>query len=156
MNTKELLENVYALCDASERSGAALAFGITDGMRDVLRADLVQFLLYLTVTDGITTTGELEYINDLLGYGFTDEHLEKAFEAGATGMYAGLLNAVPTSFRVLLLDGSLSGNMDEARELYMALFACAAQDVCETDGIIVSGELEHTKSFLELLKGFAA
>ena len=74
VDTKKKLDFLFSACDKIEELGAK-PYGINSSLRDIFRADVISFLMYLSSSDGHIVPAERDYINELFETNFTTKDI---------------------------------------------------------------------------------
>lgn len=103
-----------------------------ESVRELLRMDLRDFLVYLTVSDHIVAKDEIRYINKSLGYSF-DSMTMKKFATESNVMRDDFLNNPPASMKYFLEYAKDDFVVHEAkyydiRKLYILMFQALGED----------------------------
>ena len=106
--------------------------GAHESVRELLRMDLRNFLIFLTVADHIVAKDEIRYINKSLGYNFDDMTMKK-FATESNIMQDDFLNNPPASMRYFLEYGKDDFIVHEAKyydikKLYILTFQALGED----------------------------
>lgn len=103
-----------------------------ENVKELLRMDLRNFLVYLTVADHVVAKDEIRYINKSLGYNFDDMTMKK-FATESNVMRDDFLNHPPASMRYFLEYGKNDFIVHEAKyydikKLYILMFQALGED----------------------------
>lgn len=99
---------------------------------ELLRMDLRDFLIFLTIADRVVAKDEIRYINKSLGYSFDTETM-KSFASSSRMMRDDFLNQPPVSLRYFLEHGKDDFIVHEAKyydikKLYLLTFQIIGED----------------------------
>ncbi len=101
-------------------------------VKELLRMDLRDFLVFLTIADRVVAKDEIRYINKSLDYTFDSETM-KSFAANSKMMRDDFLNQPPASLRYFLQYGKNEYIVHEAKyydikKLYLLTFQIVGED----------------------------
>lgn len=101
-------------------------------VKELLRMDLRDFLVFLTIADRVVAKDEIRYINKSLGYSFDSETM-KSFAMGSRMIRDDFLNQPPTSLRYFLEFGKDDFVVHESKyydikKLYVLTFQIIGED----------------------------
>lgn len=111
---KKHITTLYKMCDALD--GTKITAGLEIEMRDVLRTDLTQFLMYLSATDGSIASQEAELINDYLDWNLSVDGIIQLIKK--QGIYSEEFeNKIPFTLKVLVEADNLLFDIGKNPEL---------------------------------------
>ena len=98
--TQQIYSTIMSIADKIDKA-LLRKEGTHESVRELLRMDLRNFLVYLTVSDHIVAKDEIRYINKSLGYSF-DSMTMKKFATESNIMRDDFLNNPPASMKYFL------------------------------------------------------
>lgn len=121
MSIAEKIDNVLMKKDITHES-----------VKELLRIDLRDFLIFLTIADHVVAKDEIRYINKSLGYNFDDMTMKK-FAMESNIVQEDFLNTPPASMRYFLEYGKDDFVVHEAKyydikKLYILTFQALGED----------------------------
>lgn len=107
-----------------------------ESVKELLRADLRDFLIFLTLTDQVIAKDELRYINKVLGYTFDFETM-KSFAIRSKMIKDDFLNSPPVSMKIFLDHANdeniiQQGKYYDLKNLYLLVFQAIGEDFLST------------------------
>ena len=129
--TQHIYSTIMSIADKIDKARMQ-QHGTHESVKELLRMDLRNFLVYLTVSDHIVAKDEIRYINKSLGYNFDDMTMKK-FATESTVMRDEFLNTPPASMRYFLEYGKDDYIVHEAKyydikKLYILMFQALGED----------------------------
>lgn len=129
--TQHIYSTIMSIADKIDKT-LMQQQGAHESVRELLRMDLRNFLIYLTVADHIVAKDEIRYINKSLGYNFDDVTMKK-FATESNIMQDDFLNNPPASMRYFLEYGKDDYIVHEAKyydikKLYILMFQALGED----------------------------
>lgn len=121
-----------------------------------LKKEFINFLSYLSASDGLISEYETEFLKDYFDYSFTAEGLKKYIEEN--NIYSTVFEqTVPDVFQKLLdrdnaqysQNGVLSSSNSEA---YIKIFECIGKEFLVCDGEATENEVKDFSIYIEMLK----
>lgn len=105
---------------------------VTESVKELLRIDLRNFLIFLTIADHIISKDEIRYINKSLGYSFDDMTMKK-FALESNMVREDFLNNPPASMHYFLDYGKDEFIIHESKyydikKLYILIFQALGED----------------------------
>ena len=159
MNTalKRVIDELYTLCDPNGASVSG-ANASTSSEREALKAEMVDFLSYLSSADGTISEAETEFINEYFGLNNSPEemktYIEKngiystAFEKKAPGTLIRLIEQDNMTFKQRLeLTASASAS-------YIDVFDCLGKEFVVCDGDANKQEIEDFSTYMDTLRKY--
>lgn len=73
----KILNMVYDYCDAIEKCYGAIPKRSNKPLRECLRLELLEYLIYLVHSDGMIMPQERAFIKDYLGYDFSTSDINQ-------------------------------------------------------------------------------
>lgn len=154
---KELLKVVnqlYDLCKPADIGG----FKFTSEDSERLRTECINFLSYLSASDGTISDYEAKFIGDYFSYSITANKLKEYIENNHT-YTTEFENTVPLTFKLLLKydnssfenNGILASSNSEA---YIKVFECLGKEFLVCDGEATSDEIENFTIYTNMLKNY--
>ncbi len=159
MNTalKRVIDELYTLCDPNGASvnGAAAS---TSTEREQLKTEFIDFMSYLSSSDGTISESEAEFITEYFGHGFTPEELKAYVEKNGTYSTAFENKAPKTLERFVAQDNAvfkqrleLSASVSAS---YIDVFDCLGKEFIVCDGDANKQEIEDFSTYMETLKKY--
>lgn len=129
--TQQIYSTIMSIADKIDKA-LLRKDGTHESVRELLRMDLRNFLVYLTVSDHIVAKDEIRYINKSLGYSF-DSMTMKKFATESNIMRDDFLNNPPASMKYFLEYAKDDFIIHEAkyydiRKLYILMFQALGED----------------------------
>ena len=129
--TQNIFSTIMSIADKIDKA-LSQQQGTHESVRELLRMDLRNFLVYLTVADHIVAKDEIRYINKSLGYNFDDMTMKK-FATESIVMRDDFLNNPPKSMHYFLEYGKDDFVIHEAKyydikKLYILMFQALGED----------------------------
>ncbi len=129
---------------------------VTESVKELLRIDLRNFLIFLTIADHIISKDEIRYINKSLGYSFDDMTMKK-FALESNMVREDFLNSPPASMQYFLEYGKDEYIIHESRyydikKLYILIFQSLGEDFlssCKHMDITEVNQLTRYRFMLE-------
>lgn len=129
---------------------------VTESVKELLRIDLRNFLIFLTIADHIISKDEIRYINKSLGYSFDDMTMKK-FALESSMVREDFLNSPPASMQYFLEYGKDEYIIHESKyydikKLYILIFQSMGEDFlssCKHMDITEVNQLTRYRFMLE-------
>lgn len=128
----------------------------TESVKELLRMDLRDFLIFLTIADHVIEKDEIRYINKSFGYSFDEMTMHK-FATESKVVRDDFLNQPPSSMRYFLDFGKDDHIVHESKyydikKLYILLFQTVGEDFlssCKHMGVDEVNQLTRYRFMLE-------
>ncbi len=125
-------------------------------VRELLRMDLRDFLIFLTIADRVVAKDEIRYINKSLGYTF-DSDTMKSFAMGSRIIRDDFLNEPPVSLKYFLDYGKQEMIIHESKyydikKLYMLTFQIIGEDFLASCKHLESQEVNQLTRYRFMLE----
>ena len=106
---KDLLKGLFEVGDELDQKGLGRQMGLNDDdpMRDTIKAEILLFMFKVLDSDKMLNEEGVEYINDCLGYNFTQLSIEVARKNTLDKKYPQMSILLPT---FTIIDSHLGGN----------------------------------------------
>ena len=106
---KDLLKSLFEVGDELDQRGLGRQMGLNDDdpMRDTIKAEILLFMFKVLDSDKMLNEEGVEYINDCLGYNFTQLSIEVARKNTLDKKYPQMSILLPT---FTIIDSHLGGN----------------------------------------------
>jgi SpoVK/Ycf46/Vps4 family AAA+-type ATPase len=159
MNTtlKKAVQQLFDLCDTN---GAGVIDGKIDRSRigDELKTECVDFLSYLSASDGTISEYEAKFITDYFGYHFSAEKLRTYIDKHNT-YTTEFEKRTPKILKILVERDNLlySDNKELATsvsEAYIAVFECMGKEFLVCDGEAAEQEIADFTTYTSMLKKY--
>ena len=139
MNTalKRAIDELYTLADPNGASVSG-AVASTSTEREQLKTEFIDFMSYLSSSDGTISESEAQFISEYFGQGFTPEELKTYVEKNGTYSTAFEKKAPKTLERFVAQDNALFKQRLElassASASYIDVFDCLGKEFLVCDG----------------------
>ena len=159
MNTalKRVIDELYTLCDPNGASVSGAAAG-TSTEREQLKTEFIDFLSYLSSSDGTISESEAEFITEYFGSSFTPEELKTYVEKNGTYSTAFENKAPKTLERLVAQDNALfKQRLDLASSAgasYIDVFDCLGKEFLVCDGDADKQEIEDFSTYMDMLRKY--
>lgn len=157
---KNLIDKLYLACDALDNSSLDLArFYSNTSLREVLRFELLKFLLYLSALGGPITEPQAKFVKEYLKWDVDTEALRRmTVEYDIYSTY--FKNTVPPSMRAFIeADNAIYENSEDSEvqisRLFLRLYTVLGENFLSCDGVITQKEQQGLKMYLDMLKSCA-
>ena len=154
---KRAIDELYTLCDpngANDVSGAAGA----SMERDTLKTEFIDFLSYLSASDGTVSESEAGFINEYFGFIHSPEELRAYIDKNGTYSTAFENKAPATLVRLLEQDNTCFKQRLElsssASAAYLDVFDCLGKEFIVCDGDANKQEIEDFSTYMGTLKKY--
>ena len=153
---KKAIEQLFDLCDPAGAKTAGGAAGQSD-IREELRKECIDFLSYLSASDGVISEYEAQFIAEYLDYDMTPENLRAYIEKNNT-YTTEFEKKVPKTLQRLVLQDNNSykkGTLAQsAGEAYIAVFECMGKEILVCDGEAAEQEVADYTTYIETLRNY--
>lgn len=127
-----------------------------ESVKELLRMDLRDFLIFLTVADHVVAKDEIRYINKSLGYDFDNETM-KRYAIDSPIMHEDFLNNPPASMKYFLDYRNNDEIVQESKyydikKLYIMTFQAIGEDFLATCRHIDSNEVNQLTRYRFMLE----
>lgn len=148
---KEKIQRLRDYCEAFNKTFPSTKRSV----KDILNKDLVEFVLYLSASDGIIQQDESDFINNLIGINGTPEKWKKYLEENE--IYGEKFrNVVPKSLKIFVTVDNIifekKNNKFNFCTLFISIFEDIGQDIIYADRKIDVIELRDLNKYLNMLK----
>ena len=159
MNTalKRVMDELYTLADpnGASVSGAAAS---TSTEREQLKTEFIDFMSYLSSSDGTISESEAQFISEYFGQSFTPEELRTYVEKNGTYSTAFEKKAPKTLERFVAQDNALFKQRLElassASASYIDVFDCLGKEFLVCDGDADKQEIEDFSTYMDTLRKY--
>ena len=153
--TKEIYQTILSIADKITKDISKNTLS-SQNVGELLRIDLRDFLIYLTISDHVITKSEIQYINKSLGYSFDDETM-RSFASNSRIMQEDYLNTPPSSMKYFLDYSKNDYILNETKyydikKLYILTFQAFGEDFlsqCKHVGLTEVNQLTRYRFMLE-------
>ena len=161
---KGALEEVYELCDKMEEP---IKLNLDMDIRHIVQVEFLQFMMYLSASNGTIDRREAELISVVLGNDVTPLQIKEFIEE--KNIYSTEFEQkVPVTFQIVTaLDNMLekqgvnlwrgnesNENYTNISELFLYMYKLMAQAVCEADGNIEKEERDDWNTYRSMLENY--
>lgn len=161
---KGALEEVYELCDKMEEP---IKLNLDMDIRKIVEVEFLQFMMYLSASNGTIDRREAELISVVIGCDVTPLEVKKFIKD--TNIYSTEFEQrVPVTFQIVTaLDNMLekqgvnlwrgnesNENYTNVSELFLYMYKLMAQAVCEADGNIEKEERDDWNAYRSMLENY--
>lgn len=159
MNTalKKAIDELYALADPNGSSVSGASASISSE-REMLKTELVDFLSYLSASDGTISESETEFVNEYFGLSFSPEDLKAYIEKNGTYSTAFERKVPGTLERLVAQDNALFRQRLEMTSStsasYIDVFDCLGKEFIVCDGDAEKQEIEDFSTYMETLRKY--
>lgn len=154
---KEGLENFYEVCDSLE---SLIDWPMDTALKEIVRYDVVRFLMYLSTSNGACTSLEAEFINEYASSEFLPTQIDKIIsesnirgEDFARSPLTGLTIFVPITIALSkqigdkTMGGQLIGN-------YIGILLALGKEFISIDNVIKEIEIQKLKDYIIVLMDY--
>lgn len=154
---KNAIGQLFDLCDPN---GAKVLDGRLNNStyRDVLKTECIDFLSYLSASDGTISEYEAQFIEDYFGFSISAKELRAYIDKNNT--YTMEFEQKPPQVLIRLLeeDNEKYTNMGElalsASEAYINVFECMGKEFLVCDGEATGQEVEDFSTYTSMLRDY--
>lgn len=151
---KSGLEGLYGVCEQLE---AHINLPTEASLKDIVRYDVVQFLMYLSTSNGACTYKEAKFINEYTEFDFSSEQVDRIVnESNITGDE--FANTPLTGLSILVQIGiGLAERLDNKTmgatvlSVYFGILLALGKDFIANDEVIEDIEIQKLKNYLDML-----
>lgn len=154
----KLLNIVYDYCDAIEKCYGAIPKSSDKPLRECLRLELLEYLIYLVHSDGMIMPQERAFIKDYLGYDFSTSDINQ-YNAENNIYSVSFEQKVPSSMKVFV--GTENAFYDAKgyndgfeSSLLFSLFERLGNELIACDGEVTDNEKSDLNIYLTMLKSY--
>lgn len=154
----KLLNIVYDYCDAIEKCYGAIPKSSDKPLRECLRLELLEYLIYLVHSDGMIMPQERTFIKDYLGYDFSTSDINQ-YNAENNIYSVSFEQKVPSSMKVFV--GTENAFYDAKgyndgfeSSLLFSLFERLGNELIACDGEVTDNEKSDLNIYLTMLKSY--
>ena len=154
----KLLNIVYDYCDAIEKCYGAIPKRSNKPLRECLRLELLEYLIYLVHSDGMIMPQERAFIKDYLGYDFSTSDINQ-YNAENNIYSVSFEQKVPSSMKVFV--GTENAFYDAKgyndgfeSSLLFSLFERLGNELIACDGEVTDNEKSDLNIYLTMLKSY--
>ncbi len=154
---KRAIEELYTLADPTGASASgAVASNSTE--REVLKAEFIDFLSYLSASDGTISESEAEFVNDYFALSYSPDELKAYIEKNGTYSTAFEKKVPATLERLVAQDNALFKQRLElpasASASYIDVFDCFGKEFLVCDGDANKQEIEDFSTYMDTLRKY--
>ena len=159
MNTelKKAIDELYTLADPNGASASgAVASNSTE--REALKAEFIDFLSYLSASDGTVSESEAGFVNEYFGLGYSPVELKEYIEKSNTYSTEFEKKVPGTLERFVVQDNALFKQRLELSSSvsasYIDVFDCLGKEYLVCDGDADKQEIEDFSTYMDTLKKY--
>ncbi len=159
MNTelKKAIDELYTLADPNGASASgAVASNSTE--REALKAEFIDFLSYLSASDGTVSESETGFVNEYFGLGYSPLELKEYIEKNNTYSTEFEKKVPGTLERFVAQDNALFKQRLELSSSvsasYIDVFDCLGKEYLVCDGDADKQEIEDFSTYMDTLKKY--
>lgn len=153
--TQIIYSNILSIADKIDKDLIKKG-NVHESVKELLRMDLRDFLIFLTIADHVVAKDEIRYINKSLGYDFDNETM-KRYAIDSPIMHEDFLNNPPASMKYFL---DYSANQDivqetkyyDIKKLYIMTFQALGEDFLSTCRHIDTNEVNQLTRYRFMLE----
>ncbi len=156
---RELIKVIEQLFNISDINGSNANNGtLSDSIyRQNLKIEFINYLSYLSASDGTISEYEAEFINDYFGFSVTAEELKTYIEKNNT--YTTEFENKPTQTLIRLIkednDSYSRDNLTLSKsEAYILVFECVGKEYLVCDGEASEQEVEDYSTYISMLRKY--
>ena len=148
---KDALNKLFEICDKkSDQSEDAEAISFE---RSQLKKELIDFLSYLSSSDGIISTYEANFIADYVGKRMTDGELRKYIDDNNT--YSSVFeHTVPPTLQRLVQEEKENSYAQSNAKAYVEIFKALGKEFIVSDGEASENEVADLSTYSETLDNY--
>ena len=154
---KSVINELYTLCDPNGTNAVGNAISASSE-RELLKAEFIDYLSYLSAGDGTVSDSEALFVNEYFGFVNSPEELKNYIEKNGTYSSA-FENKAPTTFvRLLEQDNNLfKQRLDltsSASAAYIDVFDSLGKEFIVCDGEADQQEIEDFSTYMNMLRKY--
>lgn len=150
----KILNIVYDYCDAIEKCYVAVPKSSDKPLRECLRLELLEYLIYLLHSDGMIMPQERAFIKDYLGYDFSNSDINQ-YNAENNIYSVSFEQQVPSSMKVFVsIENAYFNAKGYNDEFESSLFERLGNELIACDGEVTDNEKRDLNIYLTMLKSY--
>ena len=159
MNTalKNAINDLYTLCDPDGSSVNGASESIS-AERELLKTEFIDYLSYLSSSDGTISESEVGFINEYFGTSFSPDELKGYIEKNSIYSASFEMKCPKTLERLVARDNALFRKRLEltasASASFIDVFDCLGKEFLICDGDVDKQEIEDFSTYMDTLRKY--
>jgi len=154
---KKVIDQLYVLVDPNGSSVNGSSASISTE-REAIKTELVDFLSYLSASDGTISESEVGFVNEYFGLGYSPDELKQYIEKNGTYSTAFESRAPKTLERLVDQDNTLFKQRlkleTSISAAFIDVFECLGKEFLVCDGDADKQEIEDFSTYMDTLRKY--